>query len=54
MHVYVPGQRAVDRKRVAQEIRDSFDGCNALERSRRFGLNVKPVQRGLLTKAERL
>ena len=43
VHVYVPGQRAVDRRRVAQEIRDSFDGCNALEFSRRFGLSVRQV-----------
>lgn len=48
VHVYVPGQRAVDRKRVAREIRTSFDGCNALELSRRFGLSLRQVQRILL------
>lgn len=50
VHVYVPGQRAVDRRRVAQEIRDSFDGCNAFELSRRFGLSVRQVQRILESK----
>jgi len=49
VHVYVPGQRAVDRRRVAQEIRGSFDGCNALELSRRFGLSLRQVQRIIYT-----
>ncbi|BDB69120.1 hypothetical protein Cthiooxydans_15320 [Comamonas thiooxydans] len=49
VHVYVPGQRAVDRKRVAQEIRDSFDGCNAFELSRRFGMSLRQVQRIICT-----
>jgi len=48
VHVYVPGQRAVDRKRVTQQIRDSFDGCNAFELSRRFGLSLRQVQRIVL------
>ena len=49
VHVYVPGQRAVDRKRVANEIRASFDGCNARELARKFGLSLRQVQRVVLS-----
>lgn len=45
LNVYVRNERVRERERVAQEIRASFDGCNALELSRRFGLSVRQVQR---------
>lgn len=48
LNVYVRNERVRERERVAQEIRASFDGCNALELSRRFGLSVRQVQRILL------
>ena len=48
LNVYVRNERVRERERVAQEIRASFDGCNALELSRRFGLGVRQVQRILL------
>ena len=49
LNVYVRNERVQKRERVAQEIRASFDGCNALELSRRFGLSVRQVQRILLS-----
>lgn len=48
LNVYVRNERVLKRERVAHEIRASFDGCNALELSRRFGLSVRQVQRILL------
>ena len=48
LNVYVRTERVLERERVAKEIRASFDGCNAFELSRRFGLSVRQVQRILL------
>ena len=47
LNIYVRNERVRGRERVAKEIRASFDGCNALELSRRFGLSVRQVQRFL-------
>lgn len=48
LNVYVRNERVRERERVAQEIRASFDGCNARELAGRFGLSVRQVQRILL------
>ncbi|WP_301446975.1 Mor transcription activator family protein [Comamonas sp.] len=48
LNVYVRNERVRERERVAQEIRASFDGCNARELACRFGLSVRQVQRILL------
>lgn len=45
LNVYVRNERVRERERVAQEIRASFDGCNARELAGRFGLSVRQVQR---------
>lgn len=45
LNVYVRNERVRARERVAQEIRASFDGCNARELACRFGLSVRQVQR---------
>lgn len=44
VQVYVPGQRAVDRKRVAEEIRANFDGCNAIQLASKYGLSPRRVR----------
>ncbi|TYK67859.1 hypothetical protein FSY59_24905 [Comamonas sp. Z3] len=44
VQVYVPGQRAVDRKRVVEEIRASFDGCNAVQLANKYGLSPRRVR----------
>lgn len=44
-HVYVPGQRTLDRGRVVREIRDAFDGRNTRELAIRFGVSVRWVQK---------
>ena len=51
LNVYVRNERVRARERVAQEIRASFDGCNARELACRFGLSVRQVQR-LLSSTE--
>lgn len=51
LNVYVRNERVRERERVAQEIRASFDGCNARELAGRFGLSVRQVQRVLLASA---
>lgn len=45
LNVYVRNERVLERERVAQEIRASFNGCNARELACRFGLSVRQVQR---------
>ena len=45
LNVYVRNERVRERERVAQEIRASFDGCNARELACRYGLSVRQVQR---------
>lgn len=47
-HVYVPGQRSLDRERVVREIRDAFDGRNTRELATRFGVSVRWVQKIVL------
>lgn len=44
-HVYVPGQRTLDRERVAREIRDAFDGRNTRALAREYGVSVRWVQK---------
>ncbi|MFD2755399.1 Mor transcription activator family protein [Comamonas terrae] len=44
VQVYVPTERFLDRERVAEEIRASFDGCNARELATRYGLSVRWVR----------
>ena len=51
LNVYVRNERVRERERVAQEIRASFDGCNARELARRYGLSVRQVQRLLVEKS---
>nr|WP_139032124.1 Mor transcription activator family protein [Comamonas thiooxydans] len=53
LNVYVRNERERERERerVAQEIRASFDRCNARELACRFGLSVRQVQR-LLSSTE--
>ncbi|MBS3018706.1 hypothetical protein DJFAAGMI_01438 [Comamonas sp. PE63] len=48
VQVYVPGQRAVDRKRVVEEIRASFDGCNAIQLANKYGLSPRRVRQILV------
>lgn len=48
VHVYMPGQRAVERKRVTQEIRNSFNGRNMRELARQHSLSLRQVQRILV------
>ena len=51
LNVYVRNERVLERERVAQKIRASFDGCNARELAGRFGLSVRQVQRILIISA---
>ncbi|MGU3627982.1 Mor transcription activator family protein [Comamonas sp. C24C] len=48
VQVYVPIERTLKRERVAKEIRASFDGGNARELARMFGVSLRHVQRILL------
>lgn len=50
VHVYMPGQRAVERERVAQEIRAGFDGRNTKELARKYQLSLRQVQRILMSR----
>ena len=45
LNVYVRNERVRERERVAQEIRASFDGCNARELASNFSLSIRQVQR---------
>lgn len=45
VQVYVSTERTLKRERLASEIRSSFNGCNAFELSRRFGVSLRQVQR---------
>ena len=49
VQVYVPTERSLDRERVAEEIRASFDGRNARELAGKYGISVRWVQKILLT-----
>ncbi|MEG1691252.1 MAG: Mor transcription activator family protein [Hafnia sp.] len=51
VQVYVPGQRAVDRKRVVEEIRASFDGCNAIQLANKYSLSPRRVRQILGNKS---
>lgn len=46
--VYVRNVRMLESERVAQEIRASFDGCNARELATKYGLSVRWVRKILL------
>lgn len=50
VQVYVPGQRAIDRKRVVEEIRANFDGCNAIQLANKYGLSPRRVRQILVSK----
>lgn len=52
LNVYVRNERVRERERVAQEIRASFDGCNARELAGRFGLSVRQVQRVVMSRQD--
>ena len=47
-HVYVPGQRTLDRERVVREIRNAFDGRNTRALAREYGVSVRWVQKLLV------
>lgn len=49
VQVYVPIERTLKRERLVQEIRASFDGRNAKELARRFGVSLRQVQRVVLS-----
>jgi Mor family transcriptional regulator len=44
VQVYVPSRRSMERERVAQEIRDCFDGRNIRELAAKYGLSVRWVR----------
>lgn len=44
VQVYVPTERFLDRGRIAQEIRENFDGCNAQKLASDYGLSVRRVR----------
>lgn len=48
VQVYVPTERSLDRERVAEEIRASFDGRNARELACKYGISVRWVQKLIL------
>ncbi|WP_240154208.1 Mor transcription activator family protein [Comamonas sp. Tr-654] len=50
VQVYVPIERSLKRERLAREIRANFDGCNARELARKFGVSVRQIQRILVLK----
>lgn len=50
VHVYMPGQRSVERERVAQEIRANFNGRNTKELARKYQLSLRQVQRILMSR----
>ncbi len=45
VQVYVPIERTLERERVARDIRAGFDGRNAKELARKFGVSLRQVQR---------
>lgn len=49
VQVYVPTERSLDRERVVEAIRASFDGRNARELASKYGISVRWVQKILLT-----
>lgn len=49
LNVYVRNARVRERERVANEIRASFDGCNARELARKYGLSLRQIQRIVLS-----
>lgn len=44
VQVYVPTERFLDRERVAREICESFDGCNAQQLANKHGLSARRVR----------
>lgn len=48
VQVYVPTERSLDRERVAEEIRASFDGRNARELACKYRVSVRWVQKLIL------
>lgn len=47
VQVYVPNLRSMERERVANEIRASFNGRNTRELARTYGVSLRQVQRVL-------
>lgn len=51
-HVYIPQGRAINRARVAEEMRRRFDGTNVNSLAREYGLSSRHARRILMSKGD--